>query len=90
MVCVGTQDIIGGTKAPMEFDELLDLPIILLLHGTSARAILDETNLLKKLEGRARLQLNSAQVLADSLEKGLGCVIGTKLFMQDQLARGTL
>ena len=90
MVCVGTRDILGDTKEPIEFSELLELPIISLRHGGSARAILDDTNLLKKVESRARLQLNSVQAIEGSLRKGLGCIIGTKLFMQDQIKRGTL
>ena len=90
MVCVGTRDILGDTKEPIEFSELLELPIISLRHGISTRAILDDTNLLKKIESRARLQLNSIQAIAGSLGKGLGCIIGNKLFMQDQLTRGTL
>lgn len=90
MVCVGNKDIIGETDEPIEFDELLELPIILLRQGISARAIMDDIGLLKKIESRARLQMNSVQAIAGSLEKKLGCVIGTKLFMQDQLARGTV
>ena len=90
MVCVGNRDILGDTKEKIEFSELLELPIISLGHGITTRAILDDTNLLKKIESRARLQLNSVQAIAGSLEKGLGCVIGTKLFMQDQLICGAL
>lgn len=90
MVCVGKREIIGDTDAPITFNELLDLPIILLRQGVSARAIIGDVNLLKKVESRARLQMNSVQAIAGSLEAGLGCVIGTKLFMHDQLERGTV
>lgn len=90
MVLVGKREIIGESDEPVAFKELLDLPIILLRQGVSARAIIDDVNLLKKIEGRAKLQMNSVQAIAGSLEAGLGCVIGTKLFMQDQLARGTV
>ncbi|MBA89564.1 MAG: transcriptional regulator [Phyllobacteriaceae bacterium] len=90
MVLVGTPDIIGRDEAPVTFAEVLDLPIILLRQGVSARAIMDDVNLLKKIESRAKLQMNSVQAIAGSLEAGLGCVIGTKLFMHDQLSRGTL
>ena len=90
MVCIGRPDIIGDTDAPITFAELLDLPIILLRQGISARAIMDDVTLLKKIESRAVLQMNSVQAIAGSLEAGLGCVIGTSLFMQDQLQRGTV
>ncbi|WP_339633338.1 LysR family transcriptional regulator [uncultured Sneathiella sp.] len=90
MVLVGKREIIGEDKGPITFEELLKLPIILLRQGVSARAILDDINLLKKIEKSAKLQMNSIQAIAGSLEAGLGCVIGTKLFMQDQLAKGTV
>lgn len=90
MVLVGKREIIGESDDPITFDELLELPMILLRQGVSARAILDDVSLLKKIESRAKLQMNSVQAIAGSLEAGLGCLIGTKLFMQDQLARGTV
>ena len=90
MVCVGRPEVIGDTDDPIPFAELLDLPIILLRQGLSARAIVDDVTLLKKIESRAILQMNSVQAIAGSIEAGLGCVIGTRLFMQDQLDRGTV
>ena len=90
MVLVGRREIIGESSDPISFNELLDLPIILLRQGLSARAIIDDANLLKKLETRAKLQMNSVQAIAGSLEAGLGCVIGTTLFMRDQIASGAL
>jgi len=90
MVCVGRPDIIGDTDEPITFTELLDLPMILLRQGVSARAIMDDQTLLKKIEARAILQMNSVQAMAASIEAGLGCVIGTRLFMQEQLERGTV
>ena len=88
MVCVGHRDLIGTSDAPITFDELLELPQILLRQGVSARAILDDTTLLKRIESRARLQMNSIQAIAGAIEAGLGCIIGTRLFMHDQLERG--
>lgn len=90
MVLIGKREIIGKSKEPISFNELLDLPIILLRQGLSARAIMDDINLLKKIESRAKLQMNSVQAIAGSLEAGLGCVIGTKLFMRDQIADQSL
>ena len=69
-------------------NKMPDLPIILLRQGVSARAIMDDVSLLKKIETRAILHMNSVQAIAGSIEAGLGCVIGTRLFMQDQLQRG--
>ena len=90
MVCVGRRAIIGDTDEPITFDDLLDLPIILLRQGLSARAIIDDVTLLKRVEMRAKLQMNSVQAIAGSLEAGLGCVIGTRLFMQEKIRSGVL
>lgn len=90
MVCVGKPEIIGAGTDPIRFDDLLDLPMIILKQGMSARALVDDTSLLKKLEARARLQMNSVQAIRGSLITGLGCVIGTHLVLQDEIASGAL
>ncbi|MCB1340741.1 MAG: LysR family transcriptional regulator [Pseudooceanicola sp.] len=90
MVCVGRPEIIGDTADPIPFADLLDLPIILLRQGASARAIMDDQTLLKKIEARAVLQMNSVHAIAGSIEAGLGVVIGTRLFMREQIERGNV
>lgn len=90
MVCVGKREIIGSTDEPISFEEVLALPIIILRQGLSARALLDDTSLLKRLEASAQLQMNSVYAIAASLNAGLGCVIGTKLFMQEHIESGAL
>ncbi len=90
MVLVGTREIIGASDAPVLFNDILDLPLILLRQGISARALMDDTNLLKKIEGRAKLQMNSVHAIGASLAAGLGCAIGTKLFMYEHIESGLL
>jgi LysR family nitrogen assimilation transcriptional regulator len=90
MVCVGRRDIVGDSDDPLAFQDLLDLPLILLRQGLSARALLDDASLLKQLESRARLQMNSVQAIAGCLVDGLGCIVGTRLFMQELLDEGKL
>lgn len=90
MVCVGRRNIIGDTDEPIRFDELLTLPIILLRQGVSSRALLDDVGLLRKLEANAKLQMNSVHAIAGALIAGLGCVIGTTLFMREALESGEL
>lgn len=90
MVCVGKPEIIGASNDPIRFDDLLELPMIILRQGMSARALVDDASLLKKLEASARLQMNSVQAIRGSLIAGLGCVIGTHLVLQDDIANGTL
>lgn len=90
MVLVGRRDMIGDTDDPIPVAELLNLPIILLRQGVSARALLEDAQLLRKLESRARLHMNSVQAIAGSLTAGLGCAIGTKLFMREHIESGAL
>ncbi|RMF33373.1 MAG: LysR family transcriptional regulator [Alphaproteobacteria bacterium] len=90
MVCLGRPEIIGEGDAPLSFAELLELPLILLRQGLSARALIDDAALLKRLEARAQLQLNSVQAIAGCMVEGLGCIVGTRLFMRELLADGTI
>lgn len=90
MVCVGRREIIGDTDAPIPFDDLLSLPVILLRQGVSSRALIDDAALLRRLETTAKLQMNSVHAIAGALTAGLGCVIGTTLFMREALASGAL
>ncbi len=90
MICVGKREIIGKTRKPITFEEVLSLPVIILRQGLSVRAQLDDTSLLKRLEASAQLQMNSVYAIAASLNAGLGCAIGTKLFLQEHISSGAL
>jgi len=89
MVLLGRPDIIGGT-GPIQFDEVLELPLIILRQGLSARALLDNATLRKRLEEHAQLQMNSVSATAGSLLAGIGCAIGTPFFMKEHLDAETL
>lgn len=90
LVLAGRPDIVGDAGTPITFDELLELPLIILRQGISVRAIVDDASLLKRLEARARLQMNSVYAIAGSLQEGLGCTIGTRLFMRELIDSGEL
>lgn len=89
MVLLGRPDIIGGT-GPIQFDEVLELPLIILRQGLSARALLDNATLRKRLEEHAQLQMNSVSATAGSLLAGIGCAIGTPFFMKEHLDAETI
>ena len=89
MVLVGRADLMGG-EGPITFDEVLELPLFILRQGLSARALMDDDALLKKLEERAQFQMNSISAITGSLLAGIGCVIGTELMMQEHLESGAL
>lgn len=90
MVLLGLPSVIGEGPEPVSVEALLDMPIILLRQGLSARALMDDSALLKKLEARAMLQMNSVQAISGAVEAGLGAVIGTRLFMRERLDAGAV
>jgi LysR family nitrogen assimilation transcriptional regulator len=90
MFCIGTRAVIGGTDEPITFDELLAMPIIQLRQGIASRALLDDPALLRKLDARANLQINSVYAIAEAVMAGLGCSVSTKLVMREHLASGAL
>jgi LysR family nitrogen assimilation transcriptional regulator len=85
MFCVGTPKLVGRSKIPLRFEELSRLPLILLRHGLSSRALLDDPVLLKRLEVGAILHANSISGMTGALVAGLGCTIATKLFAREEL-----
>ncbi|MCA6125284.1 LysR family transcriptional regulator [Bradyrhizobium sp. WSM 1704] len=90
MFCVGTGKLIGKGAAPISFEEVTRLPLILLLYGLSSRALLDDPVLLKRLEANAIMRLNSITGMIGALTDGLGCTIATNLFVKEQLKAKTL
>jgi len=92
MFLVGIPKLVGKGKAPIRFEELNRLPLILLRYGLglSSRALLDDPVLLKRLEGGAILHANSITGMTGALVEGLGCTIATKLFAREELAAGRL
>lgn len=89
MVLIGRRDLIGD-QSPITFDEALESPLFILRQGLSARALMDDATLLKKLEERAQFQMNSVSAITESLLAGIGCVIGTELIMKEHLESGAL
>jgi len=79
MFLVGIPKLVGKGKAPIRFEELNRLPLILLRYGLglSSRALLDDPVLLKRLEGGAILHANSITGMTGALVEGLGCTIAT-------------
>src|SRR5258708_12329409 len=50
MFCVGTAKLVGKSKAPITFEELTRLPLVLFRHGLSPPAFLYVPLLLNRLE----------------------------------------
>ncbi len=90
VLCVGKPEIIGSSRDEMTFEELINLPVLLLRQGVSARAVIDRPGLLNKLEARVPLQLNSVNGIMTGLLAGLGCTLAPHVFVSEDLNAGTL
>ena len=88
--CVGKPEIIGSSSDQMTFEELINLPVLLLRQGVSARAVIDRPGLLNKLEARVPLQLNSVNGIMTGLLAGLGCTLAPHVFVSEHLNARTL
>ncbi len=89
VILVGRHEIIGA-QDPIEFNKLLELPLIILRQGLNARAMMDDVTLLRRIEKSAQFQINSVAAIDGALLSGIGCLIGTKFLLQEHLERGTL
>ncbi|WP_169566442.1 LysR family transcriptional regulator [Sneathiella limimaris] len=90
VLCVGKREIIGNSDKPLAFDELANLPVLLLREGLSTRAVVDRPGLLNKLEARIPLQLNSINGIMTGLKAGLGCTLAPQVFVAEDLEKGEL
>lgn len=89
VLLVGRPDIIGGS-GPIEFEEALDLPLIILRQGLNTRAVMDDPSLLRRIEERAQFQMNSIAAIDGSLLSGIGCLIGTEFILKEHIEAGAL
>lgn len=89
VILVGRPDIVGGS-GPIRFEELLDLPLIILRQGLNARAVLDDPSLLRRIEENAQFQMNSIAAIDGSLLSGIGCLVGTEFILREHIEAGTL
>ncbi|MFD1910978.1 LysR family transcriptional regulator [Halodurantibacterium flavum] len=90
MGCVGMASLIGETGTPITVEELMTLPIIMLQQGVSSGMVLDEVEILKRIESRAVLKMNSVQAISGALREQLGCSISSRLSVSEAVADGTL
>ncbi|MBO6757194.1 MAG: LysR family transcriptional regulator [Roseibium sp.] len=90
MVLVGRPGLVGGTGDPIPFQDVLTKRLILLAQGLSAQALTRNRRLLKQLEERANLQVNSVQTMHACLLAGLGVSVATFQIFSEGLASGAL
>jgi LysR family transcriptional regulator, nitrogen assimilation regulatory protein len=72
LFCIGAPSIIGRDPAPITFDEMAKLPVMLLQSGVLSRALVDKPGALARLEAAARIQLASVAATQAALVEGIG------------------
>ena len=87
MVCVGRPDIIGATDEAIEVDELLALPLI---SFRRLGKLIDDSLLLKQIDARAGIRINSMQAIGDAMLDGHGCMLGSRLYFREHIEAGRL
>lgn len=90
VLCVGKPEIIGSSKEKLTFDELMNMPVLLLRQGVSARAVIDRPGVLNRLEAQVPIHLNSVNGIMNGLLVGLGCTLAPQVFVSEHLDNGTL
>lgn len=90
VLCVGHRSVISDSDAPITFEDLTRLPVLLLRQGASSRALIDRPGLLTRLKANAPLQLNSISGITNGMLAGLGCTMAPKVFAREQLRAGSL
>lgn len=76
LLCIGRPEIIGDSLAPMNFQDVVKLPQLLLRHGDAARAVIEDQRLLEQVIRQSRIELISTNMLKKALVEGFGCAIG--------------
>jgi LysR family nitrogen assimilation transcriptional regulator len=89
VVLVGRPDVLKD-QSSISFEELLDLPLIILRQGVNTRAVMDDPSLLRRLEDNAQFQMNSIAAIGGSLLSGIGCLVGTEFIVKEHIDAGTL
>lgn len=90
LFCIGHSSIIGKSKLPMQFDEIPDLPVVLLQSGVLSRALLDKPAALARLEDKCLVQLASVAATQCALSEKIGCTLAPKMIAMELLASGTV
>ncbi|MBP1888082.1 LysR family transcriptional regulator [Sinorhizobium mexicanum] len=85
LVCVGLPSFIGDTDQPISLDEVLRLPLVM-YRQFSAPSV--EASVLREINARARVRINSFQAIGQALSVGHGCFIGSKLYTQELVESG--
>lgn len=88
--CIGNPDMLGTAHAPIPFDTVCDLPVLLLRQGMYARAVVARTGVMSRLRNIGALEINSVNGLAKAMMAGFGCTLGPLITFREYLADGRL
>ena len=90
MFFIGHPCWLAAAPDPLEFRDLTQYPVMMLLSGTYSRALIEKPQLLHALERAAIVRLASVAATIGGLEGGIGCTIAPRSLVGEQLERGAL
>jgi len=81
MVLIGHKSIIGEQNEPIDFKEILKMPLFLLGKGISSQVVFSDSKILTAIKKVAIMHLFSVSAVQNMILAKLGCVIGPIAFI---------
>lgn len=88
LMCVGLPDIVGKHLEPIEFDDTMSLPRIMLRRGPAARSISTHGKILNRLYENPELELNSVNGMRNAILAGVGVAVCPYVTTIDLIEKG--
>ncbi|MCF6214925.1 MAG: LysR family transcriptional regulator [Emcibacter sp.] len=83
MVLMGHKSIIGEDSGPINFEEIMGMPLFLLGRGLSSKVVFDDPKILTAINNAAIMHLYSVHAVQNLVLAKLGCVIGPITFLDE-------
>lgn len=90
LCCAGRSEFLGATNDPIDFEEAVALPQIMLRRGEASRSISTHVRLLESLHRHAILELNSVNGMRKALLAGIGTAACPLITVRDLVASGSI
>ena len=90
MYCAGLPKFLGGSCDPIEFEDALALPQIMLRRGEASRSLSTQPRLLESLYESAVFELNSTNLVRKAVAAGIGVAVTSFVAMRDLVGAGTI
>lgn len=90
LCCAGRPEFFGPDPVPIEFNDAVALPQIVLRRGEASRSISTKSRMLQSLHEHAVLEINSVNGVRKAIAAGVGTAIVPLITVRDLVAAGTI